>query len=117
MLIGLLLTFVAILLGRESGALLVDKRANRTIVKRIRQILSADKSVKQMQLGPDQVLFAVDVKFRDELKLEEVESIINRLEAQIRRREPTAKRIFIEVEALRPKRETSRATRASGDKG
>jgi len=37
MVIGLLLTFVAILLGRESGALLVGERANRTIVKRIRK--------------------------------------------------------------------------------
>ena len=42
-----------------------------------------------MQLGPDQVLLAVDIKFEDELKFEEVESIIDRLEARIRYREPT----------------------------
>jgi len=106
-LIGLLLTLVAILLGRETGALLVGERTNRGTVKRIREILFSDSSVRQvgdlltMQLGPDQVLLAVDVKFQDGLTIEEVERIIDRLEAQIRRWEPTVKRIFIEVEAFR----------------
>ncbi|HEY6182316.1 MAG TPA: cation diffusion facilitator family transporter [Terriglobales bacterium] len=102
-LIGLLLTCVAVLLGRESGALIVGERTNRAKVGKIRKILSAETSVQNigdlltMQLGPEQVLLAVDVKFRDGLTVEEVESIIHHLETQIRRSEPSVKQIFIKV--------------------
>ena len=42
LLIGLLLTGVAVLLGRESGALLVGERTDRSIIRRLRTIISAD---------------------------------------------------------------------------
>ena len=54
-----------------------------------------------MQLGPNQVLLAVDIKFKYGLRLRELESAIDRLEENIRRREPTVERIFIEADALR----------------
>ena len=54
-----------------------------------------------MQLGPDQVLLAVDIKFRGGLSLDELESAIDRLEQKIREAEPTIQRIFIEAESLR----------------
>jgi len=106
-LIGLLLTLVAVLLGRESGALLVGERTNRAIVKKIQQILSAETSVQKvgdlltMQLGPEQVLLAVDIKFRDGLRVEEIESIIDHLETRIRQSVSSVKRIFIEADTLR----------------
>jgi hypothetical protein len=54
-----------------------------------------------MQLGPDQVLLAVDIKFRGGLSVDELESAIDRLEQKIRDAEPTIQRIFIEAESLR----------------
>jgi divalent metal cation (Fe/Co/Zn/Cd) transporter len=57
-LIGVLLAGVAVLLGRESGALLVGERTNRSRIRRIRSIICADESVDSvgdlltMQLGP-----------------------------------------------------------------
>lgn len=113
-LIGVLLTCVAFLLGRESGALIVGERTNRAKVGKIRKILAAETSVQKigdlltMQLGPDQVLLAVDIKFRDGLPVEEVESTIDRLENQIRRSEPSVKRIFIEADALEREAEQKR---------
>jgi len=106
-LIGLLLTAVALLLGRESGALLVGERTNRAIIQRVRQIISDDYSVETvgdlltMQLGPEQVLVNVDIRFRRNQDVQELELAIDRIEKNIRQKEPTVKRIFIEVDSLR----------------
>jgi Co/Zn/Cd efflux system component len=57
-LIGLLLAAVAVLLGRESGALLVGERTNRARIRRVRKILEEDPAVEAlgdiltMQMGP-----------------------------------------------------------------
>jgi cation diffusion facilitator family transporter len=47
-LIGLLLAAVAVLLGRESGALLVGERTNRARIKRVEAILRADPAVEDV---------------------------------------------------------------------
>ncbi len=115
-LIGLLLTAVAILLGRESGALLVGERTNRAIIARVKRIIQSEPLVEgmgdllTMQLGPDQVLLNVDVKFRRGIDVQEVESAIDRLEDRIRREEPKIKRIYIEADSLkRTRRRPSQA--------
>ena len=101
------------LLGRESGALLVGERTNRSKIKRIRKIMVDDAAVEDvgdlltMQLGPDQVLLAVDIRFRPGFDVRELELIIDRLEAGIRKAEPSVKRIFIEADALKPARRKS----------
>src|ERR1051326_540192 len=43
-LIGILLAAVAVLLGRETGALLVGERTNRSRIRRMRQIITRDRS-------------------------------------------------------------------------
>jgi cation diffusion facilitator family transporter len=107
LLIGLLLAAVAVLLARESGALLVGERTNRRRIDRLRKIICADPSVEDvgdlltMQLGPDQVLLAVDIKFRRGLDVQQLESAIDRIERRIRQHEPTVGRIFIEADALK----------------
>ncbi len=106
-LIGLLLGFVAILLARESGALLVGERTNRARIRRIEKIISDDPSVEDvgelftMQLGPEQLLLAVDVKFQRRLDVQQLESIIDRIEGRIRQQEPTVARVFIEADSLK----------------
>jgi cation diffusion facilitator family transporter len=106
-LIGLLLAAVALLLGRESGALLVGERTNRARIRRVKKILEEDPAVEAvgdiltMQMGPDQVLLTVDIRFRRGLDVRPVESAIDRLEARIRQQEPTIGRIFIEPDSLK----------------
>jgi cation diffusion facilitator family transporter len=105
-LIGLLLAAVALLLGRESGALLVGERTNRARIRRVKRILEEDPAVEAvgviltMQMGPDQVLLAVEIRFRRGLDVQQVESTIDRLEARIRQQEPTLEKIFIEPDSL-----------------
>jgi len=106
-LIGFLLTGVALLLGRESGALLVGERTNRARIEQIRRIIQAEPSVERvgdlltMQLGPDEVLLNVDIRFRRGLDVGELESAIDRLESRIKHEEPTIQRIFIEADSLK----------------
>jgi cation diffusion facilitator family transporter len=107
-LIGVLLAVVAVFLGRESGALLVGERTSQSTIKRVREVIKADPSVDDvgdlltMQLGPEQVLLAVDIKFRRGLDVQQLESAIDRIERNIRNAEPSVQRIFIEAESLKP---------------
>ena len=106
-LIGLLLAAVALLLGRESGALLIGERTNRAVIRRAKKIITADRAVEQvgdiltMQLGPNQVLLTVDIRFRRGLDVQQLESAIDRIENQIRQQEPRIERIFIEADSLK----------------
>ena len=106
-LIGLLLAAVAVLLGRESGALLIGERTNRVRIRRVREIIAADPSVEDvgdlltMQLGPHQVLLTVDIRFRPGLDVRQLESTIDRIEARVREQEPSIQRIFIEADSLK----------------
>ena len=92
-LVGVLLASVAVLLGRESGALLVGERTNRGRIKRIKEIIQKDDSVDDvgslltMQLGPREVLLALDIRFRHGLDVRELELAIDRIEESISRRE------------------------------
>lgn len=111
--IGSVLAVIAIFLGRESGALLVGERTNRTRIKCLRDIITADPAVDKvgdlltMQLGPEQVLLNVDIQFRRNLNLQELESAIDRIEARIRKEQPSVQRIFIEAESFKPKETSS----------
>ncbi len=86
-----LLSAVAVLLGCESGALLVGERTNRPRIRRVREIIESDPSVERvgdlltMQLGPEQVLLTVNIRFRRGLDVQQLESTIARLEVRIKK--------------------------------
>jgi len=102
--------------------LLVGERTNRARVKRVGEIIQADPSVERigdlltMQLGPDQVLLNVSIKFRPGMNVEQLESTIGRIKQHIHKQEPMIERIFIEAAAVRaPARALSeRAMRKRG---
>ena len=106
-LIGIVLGAVAVLLARESGALLVGERTNRARIRRVKEIILSDPSVDAvgdlltMQLGPYEVLLTVDIRFHPGLDVRQLESAIDRIEARIREQEPSIKRIFIEADSLK----------------
>jgi cation diffusion facilitator family transporter len=106
--IGALLAAVAVLLGRESGALLLGERTRTSTIRRVREILKADPAVEDvgdlltMQLGPDQVLLAVNIRFRRGIEVAQLESAVDRIESTIRNEEPVIQRIFIEADSLKP---------------
>jgi cation diffusion facilitator family transporter len=106
-LIGILLAAVAVFLGRESGALLIGERTNRSRIRRVKQIIEADPSVQTvgdlltMQLGPQQVLLTVNIQFRRGIDIQQLERAIDRIEKRIRGEDPMIERIFIEAESFK----------------
>jgi divalent metal cation (Fe/Co/Zn/Cd) transporter len=73
----------------------------------VKEIIRQDPAVEEvgdlltMQLGPEQVLLNVDIRFRSGLDVRQLESAIDRIEKQIREKEPTILRIFIEADSLK----------------
>jgi cation diffusion facilitator family transporter len=101
-LIGLLLVGVAVLLGRESGALLVGERARTAVLNRVKGILRSEPSIERvgdlltMQLGPEHVLLTAEIRFQRELHIEHLERVIREIEARIRSEEPKIGQIFLQ---------------------
>jgi divalent metal cation (Fe/Co/Zn/Cd) transporter len=93
-------------LGRETGALLVGERTNRARIRRMKQIIVNDPAVERvgelltMQMGPQQALLTVEIRFRRTLDIQQLESAIDRMKRRIREQDPAMERIFIVPEPL-----------------
>lgn len=104
--IGLILTSVASVLIYETRGLLIGESAKPEVIASIRELAQADKAVDKIRrpltihFGPDQVLLALDVQFRDELTSDEVEQAVDRLEEAIRTRHPEIRHIFLEADSI-----------------
>jgi cation diffusion facilitator family transporter len=105
--IGLVMTVVAILLARESKGLLVGEGATAAERKEIREAAANDPDVTGLQrlatlyFGPQTVLVAMDVQFRDGLDTNGLAGAIDRMESRIRDRQPSVKHIYIEATSLK----------------
>jgi cation diffusion facilitator family transporter len=101
-LIGVLLASIAVFLGRETGALLVGERTNRARIRKMKRIIVNDPAVERvgnlftMQMGPQQALLTVEIRFRRTLDILQVESAVQRIKKDIHREEPSVERIFID---------------------
>ena len=104
--IGLELAAVALILATESRKLLVGETADPDQIKRVQELITSEPTVEAvgdlltMQLGPEQVLLNVAIKFRRGLNVQQLESTIENIERRIRAQESSIKRIFIEAESL-----------------
>ena len=105
MVIAVLLASVAWLLAFEMKALLIGEAATRRERSMIRGATLAVPEVRSigrlltMQLAPDEILVNMDVELADRLTTDQVESVIDHVESEIRAAVPSATRIFIEPEA------------------
>lgn len=106
-LIGLLLAIVAVILIIESRNLLIGESAYKEKVAGIYAIVNDDKDVYKlrkpltMQMGPEEVLLALDVNFKTEINSDQIIWAIERLEKKIITKYPDVKQIFIEAKNLR----------------
>jgi cation diffusion facilitator family transporter len=105
--IGAILCITALLLLRETKALLMGESADPEVVRSIEEIAARNPAVVRaampltMHLGPTDILVNLDVQFRDDLSAQDVEAVVDALEAGIREAHPEVKRIFVEAETLR----------------
>ncbi len=105
-LIGVLLVFVAILIGYESKELLIGEGSSAQIVGDIRELTLHDPAVKTvvriltMHLGPQEILLNLDIEFEPELSAAEIASAIERIEQSIRSEHPQVRHLFLEAKAI-----------------
>lgn len=109
-LIGLVLAGVAIFLVNESRGLLIGEGADPKILADIHHLAESDKAVEHLRhpltihFGPDTVLLTMEIQFKSEISVGEIESAIDRIEKKIRERYPTIKHIMIEAESITSRR-------------
>jgi cation diffusion facilitator family transporter len=100
-LIGIVLALVAVLLARESKALLIGERASDELTESLRKAIARQPGVRGVeqilttQLSPDQVIATVGVAFDDNLAVPQLEQLIGRIECELRDQHPDLFRIFV----------------------
>jgi cation diffusion facilitator family transporter len=101
-LIGLLLGGVAAGLVYQCKTLLVGESAKSDVVRSIRDLVTGDEAVEQiedlltMHLSPEDILLNLKVRFRGGLSTAAIGEAVDRLEQLLRDKHPEIQRIFIE---------------------
>jgi len=105
--IGLILGGTAIVIAVETKSPLVGEAALREVVQAIREIVSHGEHVEHvnevltLHMGPEYIVATISLDFVDEVPAGEIERTVLVLEAEIKRRVPEVKKVFIEAEAWR----------------
>ncbi len=103
--IGLVLAGTAVLLAYETKGLLIGEAAEPALIEAVKKMVSSVGSIKNinelrtMHLGPDDILLAISLDFRDNLTSGQVEKTIFELEKEIKSTFGSVKRLFIEVQS------------------
>jgi divalent metal cation (Fe/Co/Zn/Cd) transporter len=102
LLIGVLLTVVALILGSTNKGLLIGRQADQRTVYAMRDALAARPEVEEivdlltMMLGTDQVLLCARLDFDDALDAAALERACAEIDADMRERFPDLEEIFVE---------------------
>lgn len=100
--VGSLLAVIAYFLAVEIKSLLIGEAADPEDIKTIYGVIGSYPSVKRLirvdtlQLGSDRFLAAIKLDFGDDLSAADLENEINRMEAEIREKVPSAYKLYIE---------------------
>jgi len=114
-LIGLVLSLIAVILIQKSRSLLIGTSARKYMIEGVYLIVSNDADIETahppltMQMSPDDVLLALNVEFKNHLNGQEIVETIRRLEEDIKNKFPEIKRIFVEAGNLAKKSEHSQS--------
>lgn len=108
LIVGLILAFVAAFMAIETKALLIGEAASPAVTGALREIIGAEmgrdgpviaiNELRTMHLGPDDVLVAASLDFRDAETAGSVEATIGRLDSRIKHRFPEVRHLFLEVQ-------------------
>jgi len=102
--IGVILGGVALILARESKALLIGERAEPQVIRAVHRIVdqhpavTAVNHVRTLHTAPDKVFVAVSADFRDDVSMGDAETIIETMETTLRTELPMLSHIYIRPE-------------------
>ena len=106
-LIGLLLTFVAFFMAKETKHLLIGEAAVEEDITEVEDIIKqypeieAFGNIKTMHMGPHDIMLGASVNFKDDLKVGQIEPIVAELKKRIVTKNPDIKHIFIETDSIK----------------
>ncbi len=104
--IGVLLASVSAFMAVECKSLIVGESADKVELDNIEALLESKEYLvafdtpKTLHFGPESILLAVDVDFRNELHASDVEKYTVEIESEIRAVNPFFDRIYIEAKSL-----------------
>jgi cation diffusion facilitator family transporter len=114
LLIGLVLGGVAILLARESKSLLIGESASSELTRSVTAIAAKNPAVLRVngmltaQLAPDQIVVALSLEFRDDVRVPELEEQVIEIENSIRKQHSEVTALFIKPQTPKTFSESSR---------
>lgn len=100
-LIGVILAATAIFLARESKTLLMGEAALPHVQTEIMAAVSGDPDVERVNgmttvhLGPDQIVVALSLEFKDDRSTADIEDCVERIEAKLRERRSDIASVFV----------------------
>ena len=106
LMIGVLLTMIAIILAIEMKSLLMGETADPKVQHAIRAGVEQEPQVDRLihlrtqHLGPDELLIGAKVAFVDGLSVSELAAAVNRVEANVRAAVPEARVMYIEPDVV-----------------
>lgn len=104
--IGVLLCAIGLVLAGDTKSLLIGESASPEQEQAALEHAESTAGVEAvtqlltMHLGPDSILLALKVRFRDGMSVGEIEGVINALEERIRTAVPEMTRIFVEPDGV-----------------
>jgi cation diffusion facilitator family transporter len=104
--IGLILGVVAAVLAYESKGLLIGESVSPETLASIRAIVKDEVAVEEikkaltMHFGPNDVLLALEVRFKKHMRSAQIAEAVTRLERRIQEAHPEIRNIFIEAKSL-----------------
>jgi cation diffusion facilitator family transporter len=121
--IGVILALTAGFLAFESQSLLTGEAADPATREGIAAIAAAEPGIdglndcRTMHFGPNEILVALSLDFRNDLTAGDVEDTVARLEHKIRAAYPQAGRIYVEAQSLASHAAVRQAVIAGGGAG
>ncbi len=114
--IGIILELVAAFMAIETKALLIGEAAAPEVTAAIQAMIRGEMGasgaiaaidhLKTMHLGPDDVLVAASLSFKDAGSAATVRATVARLEAQIRAQFPEVRHLYLEAQSPAPENTT-----------
>ena len=106
LMIGVLLTAIAVILAIEMKSLLMGETADPKVQQAIRAGVEQDAQVDRLihlrtqHIGPDELLIGAKVAFVEGLSVSELAAAVNRVEANVRHAVPEARVMYIEPDVV-----------------
>ena len=99
--IGALLTVAAVMLAKETKALLIGESADRDLSAGVLRIAESDSAVRRangvltVHMGPEEIVAGLSIEFKDHVTAPEIEACVERIEARLKAQTPEIIALFV----------------------